>query len=451
MNMNSEDPEPNDEDEALERHRAFSEVLEGKRLMGWSDWSMFIHESHCLTPEGRHIALWAVDTIQRSLGDDFLHRATESVVKRTEITEMKLGIHPIFSLGLWPVNDVPRVYANLIQLATQLTILNRPASNVRRVRDTLYQNLDPINWVSVLLQLEIASLGLRAGWTIQLEPPLGTGRFADVRLTQDTTQILVESVSMRMSDNERRALAFFRRLSMQLLALEMQFGVRISGSLGDALPEQIEALVQWLNDCEEAVHATALDGISREIPGPNRSQVHIVRQTETMEDQSWGLSGIPVSEDTWGRLVARLQDKNRQVSGSTAPVWVRLDEYAGLWYFTPLQNMTLAEKLDALAPTLQMELEAFPNLAGIVLSPAVLWAGNIPLNSLRENLKQSGGIAVRCPLPGHRVRETIIVSQARRYETAADIFADWYIHEDSWLDWALQQMGYPTFNKIVQE
>ncbi len=449
--MNPQNPEPIDEYETLARHRAFAEVLEGKRPLGWLDWSMFIHESHCLTPDGRRIALWAANTLQQALGDDFLQRTADSVAKRAVTAGLELGIHPIFSLGLWPANDVPWVYANLIQLAAQLTLLSRPGTNFRRVWHTLYRNLDPINWVSVLLQLEIANLGLRAGWTIQLEPPLGTGRYADVRLTQDATQLLVETVSMRMSDNERKALAFFRRLSMQLMALEMQFGVRISGSLGDALPEQMETIAQWLNDCEEAARATAQDGISREIPGPNRSQVHIVHQTEAMEGESWGLTGIPVSEDTWGRLVARLQDKNRQAAGSTAPVWVRLDEYSGLWHFTPLQNMTLAEKLDALAPALQMELEAFPNLAGIILSPAVLWAGNIPLSSLRENLKQSRGIAVRCHIPGYRVRETLIVSQARRYKTEADIFAEWYVHEDSWLDWALQQMGYPAFNTIVQE
>lgn len=113
--------------------------------------------------------------------------------------------------------------------------------------------------------------------------------------------------------------------------------------------------------------------------------------------------------------------------------------------------MTLAEKLDALAPALQEELEAFPNLAGIILSPAVLWAGDIPSNSLRESFKRSGSFAVRCPIPGHRVRETIIVPQARLHETEADIFADWYVYEDSWLDWALELVGYSSFNILVQE
>jgi hypothetical protein len=61
------------------------------------------------------------------------------------------------------------------------------------------------------------------------------------------------------------------------------------------------------------------------------------------------------------------------------------------------------------------------------------------------------GIAVRCPIPGHRVRETIIVPQAGLHEAEADTFADWYAHEDSWLDWALQQLGYASFDTLVQE
>ena len=92
-----------------------------------------------------------------------------------------------------------------------------------------------------------------------------------------------------------------------------------------------------------------------------------------------------------------------------------------------------------------MELEAFPNLADIILSPAVLWAGNIPLNSLRENHKQNGGIAVPCPIHGHRVREPIIVPQVGLHEADADIFADWYGQEDSWLNWALQRLGHSSW------
>src|SRR5712692_791241 len=126
--MNPQQPEQITEDGMLARHRAFAEVLEGKRPMGWSDWFMPIHESGCLTPDGRRTALWAANTLQRTLGDDFLQRTTDSLTKRSATAGLKPGTHPIFSLGFWPANDVPWVYANLIQLATQVTLLSRPGA-----------------------------------------------------------------------------------------------------------------------------------------------------------------------------------------------------------------------------------------------------------------------------------------------------------------------------------
>ena len=125
--------------------------------------------------------------------------------------------HPILSLGLWPVNDVPWVYANLIWLAAHIHLFNRdrPQNRLGRVLKILRQNLEPINWASALLQLEVAGLGLRAGWDILFEPALGNGRSADVSLTSGSTQLLIETTSMRRSVAERRALAFFDRLSWQ--------------------------------------------------------------------------------------------------------------------------------------------------------------------------------------------------------------------------------------------
>ena len=52
----------------------FAEVLQGKRPMDWPDWAMFIYNSQYLIPLGQRVALWAVETLQRALGADFLHR-----------------------------------------------------------------------------------------------------------------------------------------------------------------------------------------------------------------------------------------------------------------------------------------------------------------------------------------------------------------------------------------
>ena len=120
---------------------------------------------------------------------------------------------------------------------------------------------------------------------------------------------------MRMSDEERKAQAFFHRLSLQLINLEWQFGVRISGFLGDAVSEQMEAVARWLNDCETAARATAQDGISRQIPGPNKGQVDIVRPTEAMEGESWGLTGTRLRKIPGVALLPGFETKTGRSQG----------------------------------------------------------------------------------------------------------------------------------------
>src|SRR6266496_4706533 len=166
MNADAEHSEPESpEDETLARHKRMAEVLGGQRRMGWSDWKdMSIYESTCLTPDGQPVALWAVDVLQRALGDDFLRRVEDWLarMRATGDTDLAPDMHPILSLGLWPANDVPWVYANLIRLAAHIHFfnLNRSQNRLGRVLKTLRRNLEPINWASALLQLEVAGLGL---------------------------------------------------------------------------------------------------------------------------------------------------------------------------------------------------------------------------------------------------------------------------------------------------
>ena len=72
-------------------------------------------------------------------------------------------------------------------------------------------------------------------------------------------------------------------------------------------------------------------------------------------------------------------------------------------------------------------------------------------DALIERVERSGCIALRCPIPGHRFRETIIVPRAGESGTDEHIFADWYAQEDLWLDWVLAQLGHPSFNSLILE
>jgi hypothetical protein len=233
---------------------------------------------------------------------------------------------------------------------------------------------------------------------------------------------------------------------MKLLSLETQYAVHISGSLGNPLsPEDGN---QWLQEIEAAARSVAQNGIIRLVFNQAGGKLEIAR--EQMTSETIHLEGAPVTEDGWGRLVARLNDKARQAKDA-GPVWVRLEEFSGLWHFTQLQSMTLEEKLDVLVPALQRELAIFPDLAGVILAPAVLWAGNVPQEGFDSRIERSGGFALRTPIPGHRVRESVIVTQAGQAHEDARIFADWYEQEATWLDWALEQLGHPPFQTLVQD
>jgi hypothetical protein len=255
----------------------------------------------------------------------------------------------------------------------------------------------------------------------------------------------VETVSMRSSVHEQEAQAFFHTLSMKLLSLEMQYAVHISGSLGNPLSHAESN--RWLQEIEAAAETVAKNGIIRLVFNQTGGRLEIARE---QMPSGTHLEGAPVTEDNWGRLVARLNDKARQMKGA-GPVWVRLEEMSGLWHFTQLQSMTLEEKLKVLILDIQRELTSFPDLAGVIVAPAILWADDAVPERLRTRIEREGGIAVRSSLPGYRVRESVIVTRTRQAEPEARIFADWYEQEATWLDWALEQLGHPPFHTLVRE
>lgn len=127
-------------DATVAHHRTFTEVLQGDRPMMWSDWALLFEDSQCLTPSGLPVARWAVSVLERTLGGDFLQRATAAS-----------KAHPVFSLAFWPgANDVPWVYANLFQLAAQIELLTHSRSkNWREIQQTLSRNLDiPVGFMA---------------------------------------------------------------------------------------------------------------------------------------------------------------------------------------------------------------------------------------------------------------------------------------------------------------
>lgn len=440
-------------DDTLTRHRAFAAVLEGERPMGWAEWALPIHDAQYLTPEGRRVALWAADALRRAFGEKFLSQAWQLHRARppAQLWEHPTR-HPVFGQGLWPaMNGAPWAIANLLQLTAQLELL---AAVTKPVRRSMREHPDPVNWIHGLLQLEVAALGLRAGWRPTFEPALGTGRRADVALDSPSRRVLVETTTMRMSDREVKAFSAAReasgRVMFALHDIGMRHGVHVTGEVNDLTPEHETTI--WLAEVEQEARATAADGQSRNIPAPTSGMVYITRDAGEAQGQSLTISGPVVSSDPFGRLSLKVREKAQQALGSSQPVWVRVEESAGIWLALHQSGLSLADKLTFLTPLVRQLLDPHPDLAGVILAPAVLWAGLMESAHLHETISgpDAGSVAVRSALPGGRARETIMVSRTSSPGAGLEAFIHWYEDEAAWLDWALTTLGHPPFGELVR-
>jgi len=395
---------------------------------------LVLYNSRRLTPAGKDEFHWARGTLQRTLGDNFIQKAAEAPSR-----------HPIFDLGLGLAYDLPQTYANLFRLAAEIELL-QSKEGWSIVHDSLRRDFQGKSWGSSLLQLEVAGLGLKAGWHIELERSLPNGGKTDVVLAKESTKILVETKAMFLSGPEQESEAYFCYMTEILLALAWKYGVRItSDNIGSPLSSN--AQTQWIEVIKETASKTEQDGETRIVQGTGGGQLKITKET-TMPGIS-PLASSPVETDVGRRLFFLLRDKNKQYEGA-GPAWVCLGDYGGLWQSSSLQGKSLSEKLDILTPYLQARLAFFPNLAGVIVSPGKGAAGNYPIEPLNTPIERNGGIAIKCLMPErNQIREGIIVTQVGKFTKQAQNFAGLYQQESSWLDWALKKLEKPSFGELV--
>src|SRR5258707_566566 len=91
--------------------------------------------------------------------------------------------------------------------------------------------MESVQWYHTLLQLEVASLGQKEGWQVQLELPYnnGTNNKSDVVLSRDGIRIEVDATSLRLSERGRKK----RRYENWLTHMSIQFGVNVVGRIGE--------------------------------------------------------------------------------------------------------------------------------------------------------------------------------------------------------------------------
>ena len=430
MNDHAED---NDLRQQIARHQAFVDAVDGRREWTWDIWSMWIDEVKYLTPEGNNVARWAVSVLEGSLGPNFLRDRKAVALLET------LGLWPLFSRS-----PIPWDYANLIQFAAQLEFLELANSGfIRQLR----RNLTLEWWAHAQLQLDTACLGLLAGWQTQLEPTLVTGKPGDILFVRDQKHLFVEARLRYQPLAEQLSERFFYSMCLLRGYLELQYSVYITGKVGESLPTK--KIAQLRQRLEEAAQTTNRDGSEQKVEDQERG-MDLKVSKEVPPVGITLLESAPIPPPGLDLLSECLDEKDVEYQGAVPP-WVRIEERAGLWQFSGLANLSAEQRLDFLSSYLHDTLISSLNLAGMILSPRLLLASQTPLTARRTRIEKASGMVVRCPIPGTRVRETIIIPREGHLTADAQLLASLFEKEDDLLNWLLAQVGQSPFNALVHD
>lgn len=375
-------------------------------------------------PVRRAALVWALDQLEDLMGSDWLERYFERTGHVPE--EVNLGVGHVAATG------------NLLDLALRYHVL-QGVPGVGKVRNEMRNDVrDERRWHSAL-QLEVAALAARAGFTTALEAPAQTSASpSDVVLRRDRQELRVETFAVLRDKRAQEAAAYWHRFSGQTIRISGEFNVGISGDTGPRLPrDEYEELLRLIRGAAAHVAATG--------------------QQQPVEYAGARLTVLPPGEDDhrltgpieesqgWPRVEARLIGKAEQAVRAGGG-WLRADIRDGTWQFTPWARAGLRPKIEELARLTTLALRQVPGIDGAVLTSGAGFAqGAFRGESARTS---QGCYGVRRPLPAARVRETMIIPVTPLGRDQATIWLQMYDAEESWLDWALNSAGLPALGQI---
>jgi hypothetical protein len=157
--------------------------------------------------------------------------------------------------------------------------------------------------------------------------------------------------------------------------------------------------------------------------------------------------------DLWPRFATRLRTKAEQTMGSGRS-WIRIDEGGGLLALTQAYHLPIEEKLGWLMHNTAIGLADFQHVEGVVISHGAEPDWNPMANLAGVTERVSGSAVIERRLPGGRRRRTYLVRLDRGgIVLPRHLLLDpgsWYGGEDRWLDWALNYLGKPSIQTLVQ-
>jgi hypothetical protein len=378
-----------------------------------------------LVNSARRVAtLWALEQLEQRMGSDWLERYWD--MARHVPEEVNLGGAHVGALG------------NLLELTLRLHLLTG-TPGLGGVQKEMRNDLRDDRRRHAALQLEVAGLAMRSGFSIALEHR--TNRQAppsDVFLQGDEAALRVETFAIIPDQHSREGRMYWDRVMGAIRRISFRFDVGIAGDVGERLNrDDSTELLSLIEDAAQLVSETG-----RETPVLFGEAKLRVLPSGSAPYQLRG--GVETSQG-WPRVEMRLMQKAAQAARAGGG-WLRADLLDGTWQFTPWARAGLREKIDQMSELLVPPLSGIDGLSGIVLSSGSCVAqGAYPGLSTRTADRCYGLVR---PLPGARVRETMIVPVTDQGRVEADIWAELYNTEGSWLDWAFGQTGLPTCQEI---
>jgi hypothetical protein len=375
-------------------------------------------------PARRDAVLWALGELERRMGPDWLERYWESAGHVP--AEVNLGSGHVAAFG------------NLLDLALRYHVLDG-APGVGQVQRDMRNDLRDERRCHSALQLEVAALGARAGFTAALEArAVGRGGPSDVILRRDGQLLQVETFVILRDERSQEAARHWDWLMAQIRNVGWRSDVGISGDLGERLDR--DASAELLQLIEAAAQAAVTTGQEQPVEFQG-ARLRVLPPGST----TYQLNGGVEEGKGWPRIEAKLAQKARQAS-SAGGGWLRADVLDGMWQFTPWARAGLRAQIDEIARLIQPVLGPVQGIEGVVLSSGALLAqGEFRGESAPA---EDGCYGLRRPLPAARVRETMIVPVTPRGRGQARIWRELYNAEEEWLDWALHLAGLPQRDQV---
>jgi len=389
-------------------------------------WDLYrrMADSPLINPARREASLWALDQLEQCMGSDWLERYWDTA--KHVPAEVNLGGAHAGALG------------SLLELALRFNLL-AGTPGLGSVQKEMKNDLRDDRRRHAALQLEVAGLAMRAGFTVALEhrssrqaPP------SDVLMQRDQAALRVETFAIILDQHSQEGRAYWDRATDALRRINWEFDVGIAGDLGERLDDN--AFAELLRLIEDAARKTVETG--REHPVMFKgAQLQVLPPGST----DYELRGGIETSQGWSRIEARLMQKATQAARAGGG-WLRADIMDGTWQFTPWARASLHAKVNQIGELLRSAMSQIDGVDGIVVSNGACVAqGQFHGLSTRTADHWYGFVR---PLEGSRVRETVIIPVTPQGLGEADLWAELYNTEGSWLDWALCQTELPASQQI---